>query len=53
VEGFHEAILPRTGRLDVDRLDLLFGEPPLEVLGDKLRAVVGADELLGSVLRDR
>ena len=42
VEAFHEAIFPRVGRGDVDGLDLLVGQPALEIVGDKLRAVVGA-----------
>jgi hypothetical protein len=46
VEKLHEAILPGAASLDVDRLDLLVGEPALGLFGDKLRAVVGAD-LLG------
>ena len=45
VERLDEAVLPGTGRLDVDRLDLLLGQPPLEFFGDKLRTVVRADEL--------
>lgn len=53
VEGLHEAVLPGTGWLDIDRLDLLRRQLGLEFLGDKLRAIVGADELRGPVLRDR
>jgi hypothetical protein len=40
VEGFHEAVLPGAAGLDVDGPDLVVRQPPLEFLGDKLRAVV-------------
>ena len=52
VEGLHEAVLPRTGWLDVDGPDLLRRQPSPELMGDKLRAVVGANELRGAMLRD-
>ena len=52
VEGFHEAVLSGASRLDVDGLDLVVGQPPLEFGGDKLRAVVGADVLRGPVQGD-
>jgi len=51
VEALHEAVLPRTGWLDVDRLDLLSGQPGLAFVGDKLRAVVREDELGCPMLR--
>ena len=38
--AFHEAVLAGTGRLNIDRPDLLLGQPVLEFLGDKLRTVV-------------
>jgi hypothetical protein len=31
VEGFHEAVLPWATWLDVDGLDLVFGQPALEL----------------------
>lgn len=40
VEGLDEAVLPRAAGLDVDRPDLGFGQLVLELLGDKLRAIV-------------
>ena len=52
MEPLGEAVLPRTGRLHVDRLDLLLGQPSLERLDDKLRTVVRADELRHTVLRN-
>jgi len=52
VEGFDEAILPRAARIDVDGLDLVLGQPALEFLGNKLRAVVGADVFGGAVQGD-
>lgn len=52
IEGFHEPVLPRAGRFDIDSPDLLIGQPLLEFLGDELRTVVGADILRGAVLLD-
>ena len=52
VEGFHEAVLPWAARLDVEGLYLVCCQPALEFLGDKLRAVVGADVVGRSVLGD-
>jgi hypothetical protein len=49
VEGFDEAVLPGAAGLDVDGLDLVVGSPALELLGDKFRSVVGADELWRAV----
>ena len=42
VERFHVAILPRTGLLNVERIDTGFAKPLLNRLGDELRAVVTA-----------
>ena len=53
VEGFDEAVLPGAAGLYIDRLDVIIGQPALEFLGDKLRAVVRADELGRSVELDR
>ena len=52
MEGFDKAVLPGASRLDVDGLDLVLGQPTLERLGDKLRSVVGPDELGSPVLDD-
>ena len=52
VEGLDEAILPRAAGLDVDRPDLGCGQPLLELLGDKLRSIVGTDVLRRPVLPD-
>ncbi len=52
VERFDKAVLPRACRGDVEGLDFLLCEPALELLGDKLRAVVGSDELRRPVLRN-
>jgi hypothetical protein len=39
-ETLDEAVLPRTAGLDIDRLDLIGGQPLLDFLGDKLGAIV-------------
>ena len=52
MEGFDESVLPCTGRLDVDCLDSLPGQPRLEFMGNELRAVVRADILRRAVLLD-
>ena len=52
VEGFHETILPGAPRLDVDGLDLVLGQPVLDLFSDKLRAIVGANVLRDAVLGD-
>ena len=52
VERFHEPVLLRAGRFDVDRPDFLIRQPLLEFLGDELRAVVGADIFRSAVLLD-
>ena len=41
-----------TRRGDVEGLDILFGQPALEFLGDKLRTGIGTDKLGRAVLRD-
>ena len=41
VEAFVVAILPRTGRLDEERLDTDACEPTTNELGRELRAVIG------------
>jgi hypothetical protein len=53
VKTLDETVLPGAGRVNVDGLDLLLRQPALEFLGDKLQAVVGADELRGPMLGDR
>ena len=40
METLDEAILPRTAGLDIDRLDLVGGQPSLDFLGDKLGTIV-------------
>ena len=45
METFDIAVLPRTPRLYVERLDLIFMEPSLDFPGDKLRAIVATDML--------
>ncbi len=40
MKALHKAVLPRTGRLNVDRFDVMLGQPPLHNLRDELRAVV-------------
>jgi len=52
VEALHIAILPRTAWVDVDRLDLVLGEPLLHRLGDELAAVVASQEGRDSMLLD-
>ena len=52
VEAFDEPISPRAGRGDVNGLDVLLRQPLLEFLRDKLRAIVGADELRRAVFGD-
>src|SRR6478672_428933 len=47
-----EAILPRTAGLDIDRLDLVGGQPSLDFLGDKLRTIVTPQVGGRSVLGD-
>ena len=49
VEAFRIAVLPRTARFDIDRLDVVIPQPGLDHLGDELRAVVAADILRWSV----
>ena len=52
VETFHEAVLPRTGWSNVDGLDVLVRQPALEIMRDKLGAVVRADVLRGAMAGD-
>ncbi len=52
MEGFDEPVLPGTGRLDVNGLDSLSGQPRLEFMGNELRAVVRADKLRRALLCD-
>ncbi len=40
VQALAVAILPRTARLDVERLDADAAEPAAHVLGDELRSVI-------------
>ena len=51
METLDEAILPRTAGLDIDRLDLVGGQPSLDCLGDKLGTIalqqVGGRSVLG------
>src|ERR1035441_262974 len=50
VEALGITVLPWATRINVDRADRVVLEPLLDDLGDKLRAVVTADELWGSML---
>ncbi len=34
VEAFHEAVLPGTARVDVDGLDVVVGQPAVDLVGD-------------------
>jgi len=43
METFYVTVLPRTPRVDIDRLDLVFAQPLLDFSGDKLRAIVTAN----------
>ena len=43
VEAFDKTVFSRTGGRDIDRFDVLVREPVLEIMRDKLRAIVGAD----------
>jgi len=43
MEAFYVTVLPRTPRIDVDRLDLVFTQPLLDFSGDKLRTIVTAN----------
>jgi hypothetical protein len=45
VEAFHEPVLPGASRIDIDRLDLVLGQPTPDFVGDELRAVVAAQVL--------
>src|SRR5208282_6224792 len=36
MKAFHKSVLPRTARLNVDRLDVILRQPPLHDLGDEL-----------------
>jgi hypothetical protein len=49
MEALHEPVLPRTGRLDVNGLDLVLRQPPLHFLGNELRPVVAAQVLRRSL----
>lgn len=55
METLDEAILPRTAGLDIDRLDLIGGQPSLDFLGDKLGTIVtpqvGGRSVLGGSIR--
>ena len=42
METLDEAILPRTAGLDIDRHNLVGGQPSLDFLGDKLGTIVTA-----------
>jgi hypothetical protein len=53
MEALHEPVLPRTGRLDVNGLDLVLRQPPLHFLGNELRPVVAAQVLRRTVLLKR
>src|SRR6478609_5247925 len=52
MEALDEAILPRTAGLDIDRLDLIGGQPSLDFLGDKLGTIVTPQVGGRSVLGD-
>ena len=52
METLDEAILPRTAGLDIDRLDLVGGQPSLDFLGDKLGTIVTPQVGGRSVLGD-
>ena len=52
METLDEAILPRTAGLDIDRLDLIGGQPSLDFLGDKLGTIVTPQVGGRSVLGD-
>ena len=45
VEAFHEPVLPRAAWIDIDRFDLMLGQPTLNLPGDELRAIVAAQVL--------
>ena len=53
VKTLHKTVLPRAARLNVDRLDPILLKPPLDNLGDKLRAVIAAQILRCPVLGHR
>ena len=44
MEALDEAVLSGTARIDVDRLDLVVGQPTLDFLGDELRSIVATQE---------
>ena len=50
METLDEAILPRTAGLDIDRLDLVGGQPSLDFLGDKLGTIVTLQVEVSEVL---
>ena len=52
MEALHEAILPRTTRINVDRLDLVVSQPLLDGLRDELWAVVRPQMFGSAVLFD-
>lgn len=45
MEALDKVVLPGTTRLDADRADALLGEPALDDMGDRLRAMVGTQIL--------
>ena len=50
VKALHKPVLPRAARLNVNRLDPVFFQPPLHDLRDELRAVVAPQKLRRPVL---
>lgn len=52
VETLRIPVLPRTSRLDINRLDAIGSEPPLNRLRDELRPVVAPDVFRCPVLPD-
>jgi len=45
MNALDEPVQPKTGGLDVDRLNLVLSQPPLDLPGDELGPIITAQEL--------
>lgn len=52
MKALDEPILPGAGRFDVDRLDLVLGQPALDFFGNELGAIVAAQVLWSAMFGD-
>src|ERR1700685_2551013 len=53
MEAFDPAVLPRTARFDIDRLDAMLPEPVLHDVGDELTAIVATQVVRCAVVPHR